>query len=107
MEDDRVRIRRLHAFDAGKVGAGRRAGGLVEDALEGKLDVLRGHRIAAVERDVLAELLGKSVSEDELWKQVVLAYGVAELGLKTRCMETLDDGKPIPRDWDPSSTAPY
>ena len=43
----------------------------------------------------------------ELWQQVVLAYGVAELGLKTRCMETLDDGKPIPRDWDPSSTAPY
>jgi len=43
----------------------------------------------------------------ELWQQVVLAYGVVELGLKTRCMETLDDGKPIPRDWDPSSTAPY
>jgi hypothetical protein len=42
-----------------------------------------------------------------LWQQVVLAYGIAELGLKTRCMETLDDGKPIPRDWDPSSTAPY
>ena len=43
----------------------------------------------------------------EIWRSVVLEYGVPVLGLKPRNMETLDDGKAIPRDWDPSSTAPY
>lgn len=43
----------------------------------------------------------------EIWQQVVLEYGVSVLGLKTRNEYTVDDGKPIPKDWDPTSKAKY
>lgn len=43
----------------------------------------------------------------EIWRSVVLEYGVPVLGLITQNATTLDDGKPIPREWDPASTARY
>ena len=43
----------------------------------------------------------------EIWQQVVLDYGVKVLGLKTKNEYTVDDGKPIPKDWDASSKSKY
>lgn len=43
----------------------------------------------------------------EIWQQVVLDYGVKELGLKTRNDYTVGDGKTIPSAWDEKSKAKY
>lgn len=44
---------------------------------------------------------------EALWKRVVLEYAVPVLGMSTAPIRTIGDGKPIPREWDSSSTARY
>jgi len=43
----------------------------------------------------------------EIWKHVVLDYGVPVLGLRTQVDKTWRDGKPIPGLWDPSAKGKY
>lgn len=44
----------------------------------------------------------------EIWQKVVLDYGVKVLGLKTESWKTFaGQGKPIPKQWDPSSPEKY
>ena len=43
----------------------------------------------------------------EIWKHVVLEYGVTQLGLKTQCSKIWDDGKMIPPHWDPNGVGKY
>jgi len=43
----------------------------------------------------------------EIWKHVVLDYGVPTLGLRTQPNQTWRDGKPIPAQWEPGATGRY
>lgn len=43
----------------------------------------------------------------ELWRRVVLEYAVPVLGLEMQPTRTWGDGRPIPREWDPSQPAGY
>lgn len=43
----------------------------------------------------------------EIWKHVVLDYGVPVLGLRTQVDKTWRDGKPIPAQWEPGATGKY
>lgn len=43
----------------------------------------------------------------EIWRDVVLDFGVAVLGLVTDNARTIGDGKPIPAEWDATSRARY
>jgi hypothetical protein len=42
-----------------------------------------------------------------IWRRVVLDYAVPVLGLKTEPARIWGDGAPIPRQWDPASSARY
>ena len=44
---------------------------------------------------------------EALWKAVVLEYGVPVLGLEPQNKFTLENGRPIPKQWDPTATAKY
>lgn len=44
---------------------------------------------------------------EEIWRKVVLEYGVPVLGLETRPAFTIGTGRPIADEWDPDGTAPY
>lgn len=43
----------------------------------------------------------------EIWQTVVLDFAVKKLKLKTQNAFTVGGGKPIPKQWDPSSNAEY
>lgn len=43
----------------------------------------------------------------EIWRKVVMEFAVPVLGLKVRNDHVLDGGYPIPKQWDPASSAPY
>lgn len=43
----------------------------------------------------------------EIWKRVVLDYGVPVLDLRTQVDRTWRDGRPIPAQWDPVATGKY
>jgi hypothetical protein len=43
----------------------------------------------------------------EIWKHVVLDYGVPVLGLKTQPEKTWRNGKPVPPQWDPNGIGKY
>lgn len=43
----------------------------------------------------------------EIWKHVVLDYGVPKLGLRTQPDQTWRDGKPIPAQWEPGANGRY
>jgi len=42
-----------------------------------------------------------------LWKEVVLGYATTELGLRVENDFTIDNGRPIPAQWDACAKAPY
>lgn len=42
-----------------------------------------------------------------IWKHVVLEYAVPVLGLSTAPMTTIEDGRPIPKQWEPGATENY
>jgi len=44
---------------------------------------------------------------EALWKEVVLAYAVPVLGLRTEPARVWGDGRPIPLAWDPNGVGPY
>jgi len=44
---------------------------------------------------------------EEIWRKVVLEYGVPVLGLETRPDFTIGTGRAIPDEWDPDGTTPY
>lgn len=73
--------------------------------------VEEGRRLGMPIRNVYAhrQSNGQKPSDPgwEIWRGVVLEYGVPVLGLEPQNATTLDDGKPIPRDWDQTSTARY
>lgn len=43
----------------------------------------------------------------ELWRRVVLEYAVPVLGLEMQPTRTWGEGRPIPREWDPSQPGAY
>lgn len=42
-----------------------------------------------------------------LWTHLVLGYAVPVLGLRTEVDLVVGDGRPVPKEWDPSATAEY
>ncbi len=63
------------------------------------ITMLYAHRQAAADR--------RSDPGEWLWKEVALKYGRDVLGLQVLTDYKLDDGRPIPNAWDPSSPHPY
>ncbi|MBK8173208.1 MAG: N-acetylmuramoyl-L-alanine amidase [Sandaracinaceae bacterium] len=43
----------------------------------------------------------------EIWQKVVIEFGINALGLKACRGDTFGGGRPIPKQWDSKSTAPY
>lgn len=39
---------------------------------------------------------------EEIWRKLVLEYAVPVLGLTTRLTDVIEEGRPVPKDWDPN-----
>lgn len=96
-------------------GGGNKPTPMLASTIENAREALRylveeGRRRGAPIRDVYAHRQSNNKPSDpgeEIWKRVVLEYGVPKLGLVPHQSLKLDDGRPIPVEWDPAGFGYY